>query len=528
MRDNGTGAPLLRLERGKVERIVHVCDKVVLLGLVLLTVGIPFSDVFEVLFYGGQLLAVVGLMVRVVVCERRRFWGLIAVEFLATAVVVLALGAVFSHGGAFKPFAEFLKQFSIVFIVWLILLQGRAGDEAEDEKSFSLYRVAQMAFAGFVIVSLLSSVMSLSPEVSFRDFRKELGPYAIIYLVVVRSVRNMDYLKKIVRIFFAVGLVVAFVGVGEYALYRHGDYRVKRYFLRNDIVRPEEPGQLKSPVRIQFPFGHHNRMASYLLLTAMLVLMQGTFTVKRGNQRWTVAAMVLPLSAMALTWNRGAIVGLVAGLFVFAVFTKWRYILYGVVALLALYLLLPGTMGKHFATILSPQLYTSDEGTVALRKYGWRAGIKMVKDYPFFGIGYGWRNFEKEYAAYREPEEIEAKPHSHNNFLEIAAENGLVGLGAFVIFSALLLGGLVKRCLAQSKKSPLRFTTAAFLGMLIAIHTYGLSNYSLRKTIGFVIWMLFGLTLAYLRLHGERYLGEDGCAKEEPVVESDASVVTLQ
>jgi hypothetical protein len=516
---------MLHLEQSKIERLAGMCDRLVIWGLAILAVGIAFADVLEIFFYGGQVLAAAALLVRIALCERRGFWLLIAAEFFATVVIVSILGATRAGGAFFKTPLVFLEQFGALLIIWLIALQTRLGETAEDEATFSLYRLVQLAFAGFVLVSLLSAVLSLSPEVSFRDLRKELGPYAIIYLVVVRSAKNMDSLKKIVRILFAVGLIVACVGIGEYAVYRVADYRVKRYFLRSDIVRAEEPGQVQSPVRIQFPFGHHNRMASYMMLITMILLIQTTLTVKGSNQRWTVAAMVLPLGAMALTWNRGAIIGLVAGLLVFALFTRWRYILYGALVLLLGYVLVPSVMKSHFATIASSNLYTGDEGTVALRKYGWRAAMQMVADYPFLGIGYGWRNFQKVYPKYRDPADTENKPHSHNNFLEIAAENGLIGLGLFVLFSMLLVWESVRRCLAQQSASQLRLTAAAFLGTLIAIHTFGLSNYSLRRTIGFLIWMLFGLVLAYLRLYGKGYSGKDECATERPPSEGERSSV---
>ena len=63
----------------------------------------------------------------------------------------------------------------------------------------------------------------------------------------------------------------------------------------------------------------------------------------------------------------------------------------------------------------------------------WKSSINMFIEHPFFGIGIG--NFHEEYVNhYHFPEAREMTFHSHNNFLFILAETGVLGIISYIIF----------------------------------------------------------------------------------------------
>ena len=75
----------------------------------------------------------------------------------------------------------------------------------------------------------------------------------------------------------------------------------------------------------------------------------------------------------------------------------------------------------------------SDTST-SYRVYIWFGTIKMLKDYWFCGIGPGTEAFNMIYPHYAYASIV--APHSHNLYLQILAENGILGI---LVFLALLI-----------------------------------------------------------------------------------------
>jgi putative inorganic carbon (hco3(-)) transporter len=62
----------------------------------------------------------------------------------------------------------------------------------------------------------------------------------------------------------------------------------------------------------------------------------------------------------------------------------------------------------------------------------WQAAQNMFREHPWLGVGIG--NYAAVYPAYRLPRWTDPLGHAHNYYLNVAAEAGLVGLGAYFLF----------------------------------------------------------------------------------------------
>ena len=70
------------------------------------------------------------------------------------------------------------------------------------------------------------------------------------------------------------------------------------------------------------------------------------------------------------------------------------------------------------------------------------AGVEMIRDFPLLGVGPA--NVKEVYAIYRKQDAPRARPpHLHNNVVQLWAERGILGLGAYL----LLLGLFLRECL---------------------------------------------------------------------------------
>ena len=75
---------------------------------------------------------------------------------------------------------------------------------------------------------------------------------------------------------------------------------------------------------------------------------------------------------------------------------------------------------------------TDENFSVLERLAHWQAGLKMLEDQPWLGVGIG--NYGTAYSRYPQPHWYEPLGHAHNVFINFAAETGIVGLAAFLVF----------------------------------------------------------------------------------------------
>jgi O-antigen ligase len=64
----------------------------------------------------------------------------------------------------------------------------------------------------------------------------------------------------------------------------------------------------------------------------------------------------------------------------------------------------------------------------------WQAALDMARHQPWLGVGFG--NYEAAYPAFALINCPDALGHAHNYYLNLLAETGVVGLGAYLFFWA--------------------------------------------------------------------------------------------
>jgi O-antigen ligase len=89
----------------------------------------------------------------------------------------------------------------------------------------------------------------------------------------------------------------------------------------------------------------------------------------------------------------------------------------------------------------------------------WVAGIHMFLDYPLLGIGVG--NYQYAYPTYHLGIFVVPLGHAHNYYINMAAEAGLLGLSAFVLFllAIFVAGGRAYRAISKFYQQQVRGTT---------------------------------------------------------------------
>ena len=197
------------------------------------------------------------------------------------------------------------------------------------------------------------------------------------------------------------------------------------------------------------------------------------------------------LLCLVLTYSRGCYLGIMAAAAVFLVLWDRRFILVGLLVLLLLPFILPETILNRFLSIGD----MADSST-SYRVYIWLGSIAMLKDYWLCGIGPGTDAFNMVYPAYAY--NSIAAPHSHNLFLQILCDAGIVGFVVFVLFLFQyyrMTCGALSRERKGEHKVLLIGAISAMTGFLVqSMSDYTFYNY--RVMLLFWVCVAFGMVLA--------------------------------
>jgi O-antigen ligase len=160
----------------------------------------------------------------------------------------------------------------------------------------------------------------------------------------------------------------------------------------------------------------------------------------------------------------------------------WLKILLASFVLGIIYLLvqfLPSVTLARFSTIPTEL----SGGNLSQRIYIWQAGLKVVQDHFFFGVGAG--AFPLAMSMF-----FGGKMVAHNAFLSVLAEEGVVGL----VFFVLMLFSLLNRIIFLPSLERNTF--------LILIFTWIIGASSLTWDYVNQTWFLFSLTAAQISISG--------------------------
>ena len=119
----------------------------------------------------------------------------------------------------------------------------------------------------------------------------------------------------------------------------------------------------------------------------------------------------------------------------------------------------------------------------------WTHTWQMAKERPWFGYGYGKRNFEMNYYASHPPRANYHFPHCHQYWLKLLFEYGWLGVGLYAAAWLILAVGLLRRIFAARTLDD-RLLPGVIALMLLFIHFYGLGDYPDNIVQTAQIWLI--------------------------------------
>ena len=245
--------------------------------------------------------------------------------------------------------------------------------------------------------------------------------------------------------------------------------------------------------RVVSMFDNPNVLGEFLILIfpVTLALMA---TSKRSYERFFLFAVsVMNCWCLVFTWSRGAWIGCIISTVLFLCVSSKYFFVAGALSLpwAAVFLFL----NKDSAVLTRLTSFT--DSSTSYRVSIWKGVLLMLRDIGFCGIGIGEDAFKKIYPVYSLAG-IEAAPHAHNLYLQIAVEMGVFALAAFLIFAFLYAQFSFSFCKSAMSRSNKLICLGIFSGIL-AILIQGMTDYIWYNYRVFLLfWMIVGLGVAHV------------------------------
>ncbi|HEY2091396.1 MAG TPA: O-antigen ligase family protein [Thermoanaerobaculia bacterium] len=385
-------------------------------------------------------------------------------SLLQATVGVVAI-VVFLARDELHPLEVALHPLTLLMAVYCAILF--VSSAWADNLSWADFRISE-AVKGLVIMILGASLMSTWPRV-----RAALATLAIV------------------------AAMLATVSVIQIATHSARDFggllQVQSGNIYADVSQPRAAGPVSDP-----------NFYGQILLMALPVAAALAVTSPRKRVAFICAAVAI-FAGVLVTYSRGAMLSVLAMLLLVPFFVPIRrgLVLKAALAAIVLMAVTPSTVVRRFDTVTDVvskesggQAEDTRDASVDKRKLLAAVGLRMFEDAPLAGVGAG--NFGKHYAQYAyeigssapQYDDPGDRQFPHSLYIELASENGLLGLACF---AAAMVAAFVS--LAPSREKS--FVTAS---IAIALAGYLVSSLFLHSAYQRYLWLLLAFVPAIERL----------------------------
>ena len=325
------------------------------------------------------------------------------------------------------------------------------------------------AYGVFVLLTIPSILVSDSLVTSIKDFFGLWIWRYVVFVIIAVFIKRREYLVNMLAAFLAVSSVECLFTLLE--VLNH--------------IRTDGRG---------WGFGGNPLILSgvmcMLLPVVVVILMDPGFEKKL--KKISVFAVITILVGLLCNKSRGA---WLTELIVIPVAT-YRYVKknkFYLAVMLAVFFGIAGFMvssPQYMQRVKSITNITTERSN-ADRIWAWRSALDMLREHPATGVGFG--QFKVRYLAeYKYAQESQKLTHAHNNFLQVSAENGIIGLAGFLYFIGYYLYRSMRNyCINKNPYDILVFTI--FFGFICL---FGMIDYSLGFSTGIrTMWFLLAILL---------------------------------
>jgi polysaccharide biosynthesis protein PslJ len=441
------------------------------------SVGLGWIAVEFGLVVGLGLLIAISAAVAVLSDVRAGLWAALGVAILLPfAVVPIRVGVTLT----------LLEAVSLLlFAVWI----ARTLLYRDHLLPSSFQAGAVMLFVTVTLFAFLLGVGRGYTTQTYHDYAKFLMAIGLVY-VVWTSIRTLDDHRRILNVVLLTGSLSAAIGImfqvlgpgfAERMLARliplgYPDTRIVRFI-------EDDPGRAMRLVSTSVDPNSAGGMLAIVFIIGAVQLISRQPLIAR----W-ICLIAVPLTGLALllTYSRGAWLGAAVGLGLVAIL-RYRWLIPA--GLAGLGGLIVFGLGAAFIERLWLGFTLQDPATV-LRLREYQNAIEIIRQYPFFGVGFG------------DAPSIELQAGVSSIYLTVGQQAGFFGLLAFILaVGAAGIAGLRRWYRTrQTAERDLMLTLIAVLAGALVIGVFDHYFFNIQfPHMSALLWVMIGLILSIAR-----------------------------
>jgi putative inorganic carbon (HCO3(-)) transporter len=371
----------------------------------------------------------------------------------------------------------------------------------------------------FLGALFLAAALSSEPAVARKAVVTYLTEGLLLYLLVSNAVRTTRTLNRVVWVLIIAGSLLGAISIYQelthtYANTYGGLAQVDRVDSGGGFnIAPQDSEEKILRPRLGGPFGSENRYAQIMVVLMPLALIRVFRERSRRLRLVAAGASLLILGGLLLTFSRGAAVGLGATLVLMVLLReiKLRQIVLVLAAVTAVVALaIPDYVTRLSSLQGVTRISTADDSGYPDRAVLGRATENLAAwytflDNPLTGVGPGvyFREYSQEYANRLGLRHLESERRGHSLYLEMAADMGIIGLGAFLAMVLTALAYLYRNVRYWRERDRERSILAS--SFLFALLAYLATAFFLHFSYQRYFWALLALASSTLwSLENER------------------------
>ncbi len=390
--------------------------------------------------------------------------------------------ALFLLAALIVPHASWDNLFSTAAAVLLFLLYiARVISTGESRFRKSTISVF---LALFMVCVILAQVFSIMPKASLRHLAFYLTCF-IFMLLFVLTIRTKKELSSVLNILLA-GLTLS----GLFGIYQ---------YLTGIAVDPSLTDITLNEVtfgRAYSAFGNPNNFAEILVL--LLPFYLSSFINAKGilKKLLYTALFIPPMVSLLLTLSRSGWIGFAVAVIVFVFFVKKWLIPLLIVLAIVVIPFLPVPLYRRILTITNPE-----DTSIATRFMEYQTVLPVLDNFWFTGLGLGNETFTsvvRNYYIHVKGGKLLA--HSHNLFLQIWLETGIIGILSFLAFLISMFKKSMKALWSPGDRQ-LKYIISAAIAALSGVLVIGLAEHVwFYPRVMLFFWVITGILLCSVRL----------------------------
>lgn len=325
----------------------------------------------------------------------------------------------------------------------------------------------------FFVVMVMSLLVSYDRGLTLKIIEANFK-YFIVLLVTIKIIDSVERLDLVLGIFAACGIGMALSTILNY------------FVLGATFEESYRAMALEAGI-----FGDPNDLAMLFNVTLPILLY---FLTKKKKKLLLFPGVALVITAVMLTYSRGGFLGLCTVGVGFILFTRRKKGLYVFLILIVAVLfwaLAPESYRERISTIREEAQVDEETGKYRGRMEAWKTVIGEGMKRPILGVGAGCSHYVSGFS-------MRDWHVTHNSFIQVFAEMGILGLCPFV--SLFVLPYKKYRSFRQESIVGLEAHLERYRFLLLSLAALGTTAFFLPQAYSPILYFLTGLALVQAEL----------------------------